>query len=189
MKVELRKKLNRFKARDHIGFIYSNEEEKANIASLFMEIGLSRGEKCFYIAKNTEAKARIIDIFNGNGIDTGTEMTKGNLNIATCEETYLKDDDFDPSKCIEKIKGLYEAAKEDGYAAVRTVSEMGWAVDCLEKLVEYEMKVNSIFDDNDIVSICQYDLNQFPTEIIRDVIFAHPYIIYKNFERFFNYRH
>ena len=60
MKEILEKKLKQFKARDQIGFIYSTEEEKFNVASSFIKIGLDRGEKCYYLVNGEEGKTNII---------------------------------------------------------------------------------------------------------------------------------
>ena len=47
----------------------------------------------------------------------------------------------------------------------------------IEKLKEYEVRINSFFSENDILAICQYNRNRFSSEVILHVLRTHPIII------------
>lgn len=66
---------------------------------------------------------------------------------------------------------------------LRIVGEMTWIfsnLSDLEKLIEYESKINYFFPKSQISAICQYNEKKFNPEILLDVINTHPKVIIYN---------
>lgn len=49
-----------------------------------------------------------------------------------------------------------------------------------QRLMEYESKLNYFFPENDVVAICQYNRTRFRPEVLIDVIYTHPLVIFGN---------
>jgi hypothetical protein len=57
---------------------------------------------------------------------------------------------------------------------------MEWALEerpGVEKLVEYESRLNEVLPDSGDVVVCTYDLNRFDASVIMDVLRIHPMVI------------
>jgi signal transduction histidine kinase len=49
----------------------------------------------------------------------------------------------------------------------------------MDRLIEYEGKLNRLYGDADCIGLCQYNRERFPAEILSDVIRTHPHLIYE----------
>ncbi len=165
---------------DHICSIYETREEQFSVIIPFIKIGLDRGEKCVYIVEENTAQ-EVLNAMEKEGIDTDSSIKSGSLRIFNKQDTYLKQGYFDPDLMIQFLKEAVDSAKEEGYKALRGTGEMTWILNGdpgVERLMEYESKLNSFFSENDIVAICQYNHRHFTPEIILNVVRTHPIVIY-----------
>lgn len=164
----------------HLCLLYNSPEEKLSAVLPFILVGLERGEKCICI-DNEDAVSTVADSLRAEGVEVDAALKSGALTFAKTEGTYLKDGQFDPNRMIEFLLDESSKCKESGYAALRITGEMSWAckgAGGAERLVEYESIVNRVMQDNDVIALCQYDLNIFSPETILAVINTHPFIIY-----------
>lgn len=165
---------------DHLCLIYETKEEQFAVIVPFIRFGLERGERCVYIADENTARV-VSDLLRSHGIDVDSALRSGALIIAEKQEAYLKQGYFDPDWMIRFLKKATDEAKAAGYSGLRVTGEMTWALGGdpgVERLMEYESKLNDLFLDNDIVAICQYNRSRFSPDVIRDVLRTHPLVIY-----------
>lgn len=166
---------------DHLCLIYETQEEQFAAVIPFIRVGLERGEKCVYIADDNTS-AQVLEAMAAGGIDTGGTISSGALSVLTKQGAYLKQGSFDPDWMIGFLKEATNAAKAEGYSALRVTGEMTWMLGGdlgSERLIEYESKLNYFFPENDALAICQYNFRRFTPEIILDVIRTHPSVIYR----------
>jgi signal transduction histidine kinase/ligand-binding sensor protein len=178
-KFQLREAIKRLHSHDHLCLIYETREEQFEAAIPFIRRGLENGEKCIYIADDNTA-SEVMDAMRANGIDIDSNVNAGSLSVITKKDAYLREGYFDPDRMINFLKENVEAAKAEGYKVLRATGEMTWALGAeigVERLMEYEAKLNYFFPENDIVAICQYNRNRFSPEVILDVIRTHPLVI------------
>ena len=172
--------LEQLNVHDHLCLIYKSHEEQLVTAIPFIRIGLERGEQCIYIADDNNASV-VLDAMRTEGIDVDSTIKSGALSVVTKREAYLKQGYFDPDLMIIFLKEVTDAAKSAGFKALRVTGEMTWALGGdrgVDRLMEYESKLNYFFPGNDALAICQYNYNRFEPEVIRDVIYTHPIVIY-----------
>lgn len=165
---------------DHLCLIYETREEQFAAVIPFMRIGLERGEKCVYIADDNNGDA-VLAAMGGAGIDVDGARKSGALSVISKKEAYLREGYFDPDLMIRFLRETIEAAQEEGFTALRATGEMTWALGDeigVERLLEYEAKLNYFIPDNGIVAICQYNRARFSPEVIREVIRTHPLVIH-----------
>ncbi len=116
-----------------------------------------------------------------SGIDVDAASAAGSLVVASKQDAYLKQGYFDPEWMIGFLEETARQARDDGYSALRVTGEMTWALGDApgaDRLIEYENELNRFLPAADCVAICQYNRSRFPDEVIRDIIYTHPTVIY-----------
>ncbi|PSP54811.1 histidine kinase [Halobacteriales archaeon QS_1_67_19] len=164
---------------DHFAQIYERPAEKFEAAIPFVRHGLDQGERIAYVVdQSTETEVRTA--LQDAGIDVEAALDSEALTFYTVEETYLRDGSFDPDEMIQFYADATAEATED-FEALRLVAEMSWIKDddtTVEELMEYESKINDLFDAEDVLAICQYDRDLFAPEVINNIVRTHPHLIY-----------
>ena len=175
---ELKRKIEELKLGEHLCCIYKNKKEQLSIIP-FILAGLKNNEKCIYIL-NDNTREEIVQAFKELNIKIEEYINSKQLEFLTKEDTYLKDGYFDPDRMIELLKQSEEVAIKDGYKGLRVTGEMSWVFTRLqgvEKLIEYEAKLNYFLSQSRTAAVCQYDESKFTPEILLGVIRTHPKII------------
>jgi PAS domain S-box-containing protein len=176
----LEQAVSRLALRDHLCLIYETQAEQFAAVIPFVRMGLERGEQCLYIADESTVDA-VFDAMRAHGIDVDVHIRSGALSVVTKREAYLKDGYFDPDGMIRLLTETVGSAKAAGFKGLRATGEMTWALGTergVDRLIEYETKLNYFFPQNDAVAICQYNRGRFPAKTILDIIRTHPLVIY-----------
>ncbi len=171
----------KIKQHDHIGLLYSSQDEQLSIAAEYIKVGLEQKEKCVYVIDETSPETLISEI-KKTGIDIETAISEGDFLIADKDDIYLKKGYFDPDSMIKYIKELTDITEKEGYKNLRASGEMSWALNSArgsEKLMEYEAKLNIFAPRYNITLLCQFDLGRFDSRRIVQSIQTHPAVIYK----------
>ncbi|WP_245742027.1 sensor histidine kinase [Natrinema salaciae] len=164
---------------EHLAVIHESQAERLAAVVPFMRQGIERGERCLYIV-NDRSESDLIEAMERGGIDVDAVLESGALTFRTVEDTYLRTGTFDPDDMLEYYADAIEAATAE-YAGLRISAETTWILDegtSLEKFMEYESRVNELFDGEDCIALCQYDRDVIPAEIICDVVRTHPHLVY-----------
>ncbi|MFA6502749.1 MAG: MEDS domain-containing protein [Candidatus Paceibacterota bacterium] len=178
----LARAIEKISVHDHLCLIYENKEEQFAAAIPFMRIGLERGEKCIYIADDNTA-AEVLNAMRIGGIAVDEALKKGSLAVIGKKDAYLRNGYFDPDEMIKFLTESTDAAKKEGYTALRATGEMTWMLGGekgTDRLIEYEAKLNRFFPHNDALALCQYNRQRFGPAILLDVIHTHPIVVVGN---------
>ena len=170
------------KLHDHLCLIYESQDQQLAAALAFMRAGLDAGQRCLYIVDENTADT-ILEAMADQGMAVDDALRRGALLIRTKRDAYLMRGHFDPDWMISFLGQAVDQAKADGFTALRVTGEMTWALGPepgLDRLIEYEAKLNLAFERLDCLAICQYNRNRFSPRIIRDIIRTHPLVIYNN---------
>ena len=162
---------------NHICSIYRNKDEQFSLIIPYILQGLDRDEKCIYIV-DENTRAEVLDEFKKR-IGKERHSDLDNLIFMTKAEAYLKDGYFDPERMIDLLKESERIALKEGHSGMRFTGEMTWVFTKLpgvEKLFEYEAKLNYFFPGSKSKAICQYNENKFAPELLIDVIYTHPVV-------------
>ncbi len=115
------------------------------------------------------------------GIDTGSAIKTGSLDIISKHDSYLKRGFFEPESMLHFLKETVDSAKAEGYKALRATGEATWLVHNypgVERFMEYEAKLNNFCLENDILAVCQYNSSRIPPDIILNCIHTHPIVMH-----------
>ncbi|MBS3819439.1 MEDS domain-containing protein [bacterium] len=173
---------------DHLCCIYQTEEEHRKVFTPFLRQGLDQGEKVLYIV-DVRTADKILNYLRDAGVEVKPYKDRGQLEILTSQDSYMKGGVFDPDAMIALLKKETKKALDEGYHALRVTGEMTWALRNLpgtERLIEYENKLNDFLPKSKCMAVCQYDRRRFQPEILLDVLRTHPMAVigpkvYSNF--------
>ena len=171
--------IEKLRLHDHLCLIYSTREEAFAVVVPFLRSGLERGERCVYIVDENTAD-EVLRALTDDGVDAAAAVASGALIVITKRESYLKNGYFDPDRMIRFLEESAREAKSLGYAALRVTGEMTWALGPepgVEKVLEYEAKLNDVIGRGDLEVLCQYNRVRFGPVVIKEVIHTHPFVI------------
>lgn len=163
---------------DHVCCLYETEEERKAVQTLFLRQGLERGEKLLYIMDEHSAET-VLQYLRDDGVVVEPYLASGQLCLVTSNDTYLRNGTFDPDEMVAMLRSETERALAEGYPVLRVTGEMTWTLSRLQnldRLIEYESRLNAFLPGSRCLAICQYDRRRFPYDILPDVLATHPII-------------
>lgn len=168
------------KIHDHICSIYETKQEQLSAVIPYIKEGLSKNEKCVYIADENTID-EVIEFLKKDISLVLDAIAEGALVILGKEDSYLRYGFFEPDQMLNFLTEQVRHAKQQGFKALRVTGEASWALGdklLTQQLIEYEAKVNKVLSELDVSALCQYNKNQFAPEIVKNVLETHPTVIY-----------
>ncbi|MBI5030861.1 MAG: MEDS domain-containing protein [Chloroflexi bacterium] len=163
----------------HVCLIYDNEGQRRKIVSEYLAAGIKRGDLVRYFADTTapeEVRAWLLE----KGIELDKAEQQGHFAIVKAENAYCPSGQFVPPQVIENMLSRYAMAKQAGYHGSRACGEMTWALHGIpgsDRLLEYEIRINTITETFPYVGMCQYNARLFDGATLFKVLQVHPYMI------------
>lgn len=173
--------LQQLKPHDHLCSIYESTAEHFMVAVAFIKVGLSRGEKCIYIADQGK-DAAVREAMQAAGIDVERAIANGSLVLETIEAAYLKKGSFGSDWMFQYWPDATAEAMRQGFSALRGTGETEWVTGNQtgrETWLEYERGVTSMLGGLNCILLCQYDRRLFSPDFILDLIRTHPTIVFR----------
>lgn len=166
---------HKFDKGTHACLIYNDDDERERIMSQFLNKGLENNERVSYFALKL-SKEELLASLKKKGVILNEE----NLEVFDAKDVYYPDGKFDMEHTFELLGNFYRETVDRGFKNSRLSGEMVWVTDQIEnvqKLMEYESKVNEFYQINPVTAVCQYDARKFSGEIIAECLKVHPYVI------------
>ncbi len=163
----------------HLCLIYDNEEQRRKIVSAYLAAGVQQGELVSYFTDVTspeEIRAWLLEA----GIDISKAEENGDFAIVKAESGYCPNGRFVPQEVLGGLVARYAMAKKAGYSGSRASGEMTWALRGIpgsDRLLEYEIRINTISETFPYVGMCQYDARLFDGATLFKVLQVHPFMI------------
>ena len=160
----------------HLCLIYDDEAQRRKIVSEYLAAGLKRGEIVRYFADTTAPDDVRVWL-----LELGIELVEGgSFGITKAESAYCPSGRFVPQELLANMVSRYAMAKEAGYSGSRVCSEMTWALRGIpgsERLLEYEIGINTIHRAFPHIGMCQYDARLFDGATLFKMLQVHPYMV------------
>jgi hypothetical protein len=163
----------------HVCALFNNDEEEYRVLLPFIKDGFERGEKAIHVVSPDQREdhlQRLIEV----GIDTAAAERRGQFDLRTNTETYLRDGRFDQDRMLQVFEEAASGRAKSGFPLSRIVCRMDWAAEGrthLDNLIEFESRVNDIWRRHDDAVICTYHLAQFSGDAVIDIMRTHPIVI------------
>jgi len=160
--------------RCHACAIFSSAQDRHEVLLPFIAEGLRSGDRAIQVIDRQDRPERM-RLMIESGIDADAAERSGQLTMLDWEEIYLHGGMFDQHAVLSLADRIGEQASAGTIA--RVWAEMGWATRELpgvRDLVEYEARLIEVLPKYDMAVVCAYDMNQFSSEFLFEVLRAHP---------------
>lgn len=165
----------------HDMLLYESRDEQFASIAPFIRDGLAAGEKCLYAFHDT-TEDEVITALRERGIAVEAAIESGQLSLRPATELYLSDGDFDPERMVELLDQKLTETRDAGYNRLRTTGEMMWATEYgvdIDRIEAYERQIDTFYENDFVIGLCQYDRSQFPSERLDNVLRTHPQVTYE----------
>jgi hypothetical protein len=162
----------------HVCAFFNSDEEEYRVLLPFIKDGFECGDKAVHVV-NPGQQQDHLERLAGAGIDTASAQKSGQFELLTNREAYLRDGRFDQDRMLEVFERLASGNAEGGFPLSRICCRMDWAVEgpYIDDLVEFESRVNEVWNHHDDAVICTYRLSKFGAETVIDIMRTHPMVI------------
>ena len=164
----------------HVCAFFNSDDEAYRVLLPFIKEGFDHNHKAIHVVSPTQT-ARHRERLLGAGIDLAGAEKCGQFDLRINSETYLRDGRFDPNRMLEAFEQLASGSTAGQFPLSRVVCHMDWAAaegdPCIERLIEFESRVNEVWLRHEDAVICVYDLSKFGGDTVIDIMRTHPMIV------------
>jgi hypothetical protein len=131
-------------AQRHVCAFFHSPDEEYRVLLPFIKEGFARGEKAFHIVDPMLREEHLRRLASA-GIDVAAAEQRGQLELRSWADAYLRDGHFDQDKMLALIQEVLEGGRQQGFPLTRLVAHMEWALEDrpgVDDLVEYETRLN-----------------------------------------------
>jgi len=163
----------------HVCAFFNSDDEAYRVLLLFIRDGFDCGDKAVHVV-NPDQRNDHLERLAAVGIDAMAAQQSGRLELRTNVETYLRDGNFDPDRMLEAFEQLASDGARRGFPLSRIICQMDWAAEgqsYIDSLIQFESRVNDVWDRHDDAVICVYDLRNFSGDAVIDIMRTHPMVI------------
>jgi hypothetical protein len=163
----------------HVCALFHSDDEEYRVLLPFIKDGFECGDKAIHIV-NPDQHGDHLRRLSAAGIDTASAQQRGQFDLRTNTETYLRDGRFDQDRMLEVFEQAASGNDNGAFPLSRIVCRMDWAAEGrthLDNRIEFESRVNDVWRRHDDAVICTYHLAQFSGDTVIDIMRTHPVVI------------
>jgi hypothetical protein len=163
----------------HVCAFFNSEDEGYRVLLPFIRDGFECGDKAVHVV-NPGRRHDHLRRLTAAGIDTTAAQERGQLDLRSNTDAYLRDGAFDQDRMLAVFEQLASGGANGGFRLSRIVCHMEWAAEgrsYVDDLVEFESRVNDVWCRHDDAVICVYDLAKFGGDTVVDIMRTHPMIL------------
>jgi MEDS: MEthanogen/methylotroph, DcmR Sensory domain len=134
----------------HVCAFFNTKEEEYRVLTSFIKEGFEEGDRAFHIV-DPQHRAEHLRRLEAIGIPV-REAQKGQLEVRSWEDAYLRDGHFDQNRMLALIEEVLTEGKTKGFALTWLVANMEWALEDrpgVNDVVEYEARLNYVLPKYD----------------------------------------
>jgi MEDS: MEthanogen/methylotroph, DcmR Sensory domain len=163
----------------HACAFFNSDDEACRVLLPFIQGGFECGDKAVHVV-NPDERDDHLERLAAVGIDAMAAQQSGRLELRTNAETYLRGGNFDSDRMLEVFEQVASDSAKSGFPLSRIVCQMDWAAEGqshIDKLIQFESRVNDVWDRHDDAVSCVYDLRKFSGDTVIDIMRTHPMVI------------
>jgi hypothetical protein len=143
----------------------------------FLAQGLRTGDKCICVMSSLSPENVLTRL--GHHVDLDQSVERGQLELATPADAYLRTGQFDADDMLDFWKETATAAEAADYGFARAAGEMPRELDAdgRRQFMRYEARLTEFVAELPEVILCLYDLRLSGAEVLMDVLRTHPLAI------------
>jgi hypothetical protein len=135
----------------HVCAFFNTKEEEYRVLTPFIKQGFEEGDRAFHIV-DPQHRAKHLRRLEAIGIPVREASQKGQLEVRSWDDAYLRDGHFDQNRMLALIEEVLTEGKTKGFALTRLVANMEWALEDrpgVNDVVEYEARLNYVLPKYD----------------------------------------
>ena len=174
--------VDRLQPGDHAFLSYSDDETRWEILSVFTQQGLARDEKVGLLVDVGHSPGWVAERVTGGAAAARRALRDGRLTVSNAPR--FERGEFDAARLVEGARRRLDTVLAEGYAGLRSASEMSLALAPIEHLgqaVEYEIALHaSLFSGQRTryTALCYWDERLFGgTDAMKEARSVHPVIV------------
>src|SRR5580693_6275318 len=163
----------------HVCAFFNSEEEEYRVLLPFIKDGFTCGHKAVHVV-NPDQRSKHLERLSAAGIDAESAERSGQFELKSNVETYLRDGNFDKERMLEAFEQIASGNAGGEYPLSRIVCRMDWASEgksYTDDLIEFESRVNHVWEHHEDAVICTYHLGQFGGDTVIDFMRTHPMVV------------
>jgi MEDS: MEthanogen/methylotroph, DcmR Sensory domain len=163
----------------HVCAFFNSDDEEYRVLLPFIKDGFDRGDKAIHVV-NPGQRHDHLQRLATVGVDTAAAEARGQFELRTNTDTYLRDGRFDQERMLAVFEQLASGNATYGFPLSRIVCRMDWVAEAqpaVDDVIEFESRVNDIWRRRDDAVICTYLLHQFSGDAVIDIMRTHPMVI------------
>ncbi|MGQ0563315.1 MAG: MEDS domain-containing protein [Gemmatimonadota bacterium] len=125
---------------------FDSFDEELTVLMPFVKEGINKGQKAFHIV-DPELRSDYARRLEQEGIEVSRAEQRGQFEIRTWDEAYLREGHFDQDAMLALIEEVLADGKTQGFPLTRLVAHMEWSLQDrpgVDDLVAYETRLNYI---------------------------------------------
>jgi len=163
----------------HVCAFFNSEEEEYRVLLPFIQDGFVCGDKAVHVV-NPGQEHRHIERLKSAHINVESAQQDGQLELRLNTDIYLKDGVFDQDRMLHSFEQMACGNASGNFPLSRIVCRMDWAGSSqfqVMDLIEFEARVNDVWENHDDAVICSYHLSKFGGETVIDIMRTHPMVL------------
>jgi hypothetical protein len=163
----------------HVCAFFNSDDEEYRVLLPFIKNGFESGHKAIHVV-NPHQRSEHLQRLIAAGIDPAAAERSGQLELRTNTETYLRDGRFDKDRMLNAFEQIASGNDPGGFPLSRIVCRMDWAAEgksYVNDLIEFESRVNHVWEHHDDAVICTYHLGKFGGDTVIDIMRTRPMVI------------
>jgi hypothetical protein len=135
----------------HVCAFFHRKEEEYRVLLPFIKEGFDQGDRAFHVV-DSRHRAEHLRHLEEAGIAVAEAERKGQLEVRSWEDAYLRGGHFDQKRMLALIEEVLTEGKARGFPLTRLVANMEWALEDrpgVDDIVEYETRLNYILPKYD----------------------------------------
>jgi len=159
----------------HKCLIYEGDpSEQLPVVIPFLLEGLRNNWRCLYVG-SPDSSRMVEQALTDRGVNTSRESARGAL-IFSSERTHLDAGSFIPRQMVDWLSGAVDDAVHSGFEGLYATGDMKWELGAdgnFEHLLEYEARLEQLFQNKPVRGICQYHRNVLPPRAVQNALITH----------------
>ena len=159
----------------HVCAFFDSRAQKYEVLAPYLADGIAIGDRIINVVDAAEREDHLRAL-SAADVPVQKAIDRGQFQLMTAEETYLKDGAVKLDGMLELLRGALEAAERDG-TCIRTCGEMDWIGRGSvppEEVMAYEARVNEFVPTFQCTLVCVYDVATLRSGMVADILATHP---------------
>lgn len=163
----------------HVCAFFNSLDEEYRVLLPFIKDGFQCGHKAIHIVNPDQRQDHFQRLVEA-GIDAAAAQQSGQLELRANTDVYLPDGRFDPDRMIAAFEQLASGNTTGEFPLNRICCRMDWSAAAgsqFDDVIEFESRVNDVWNRHEDAVICTYHLGQFGGDAVIDIMRTHPMVV------------